>query len=504
MELQAKWSKKELLLIRCLMIFMIIQPFLDCRFWFTDPELEVFGLTVPTLVRCLGILILGLITVYKIEWERKLIVYMLYFCGVGVYFILHHMVASGSLALPSSYQYSLIGEMFYVVRMIFPFVIVFFMRKARMSYEKFIFCIQIVSLTIGMVIIVGNLFHISLTSYYTEAMYNKLNFIEWFTVGIEDYTFEELTSKGWFFMANQIGALMLLLLPVNLYDFLKRQTKLGILSTFSLAISMILLGTRVATYGCLGMIIIYIVMFLFFKIVRKEELEWKRMLLYLIMTVCVVALFWKSPINNRIYSYGEVDTENVETLPHDTTDDTDSEKYILDNYKDYKISDTYIFTIYPYDEDTEFWLDFMEEHKDEVLNNRQVQKLIVERIEELNGGSMNKLFGSSYTRFTSGGLYLEQDIIIHYYTIGILGILILLGPWLYYLLKCIYHVVKNMKYNFTFHNCTFLGAFVACVGCSVFSGHVMDELIITLFLGFIVGYFVINVESRMKNEQSEG
>ena len=533
-------QKRQNVLMLMLCVFIIIQPFLDIRILFTDARFRIIGITIPTFVRCVGIFIMFifLMSLNK-TWKELWLEYrgaVFYLVCVGLYFIGHHIVAYNIDYLPSTYQYSLSKEVFYFIRMILPFVIIFLVRKTKITYDRFMFCIQMVSFIIGIVIIVTNLLHISETSYATASQYNQLNFIEWFTKGTQGYSFEELTSKGWFFMANQVGALMLLMLPFNLCDLLKRHTLFGRISTLTLSVSMILLGTRVATYGLLGMYFIYLLLIVFFVGIKKEKIAQRGMLTFILLFLIIVGLFWKSPIKNRIYSYGNVNvvdleeiicnSENIDSqndeyeksntedvngehelikveesndehkqLNKEQSDDelgklNKEEKFILNNIKNYKISNQYIYEIYPYDEDTQFWIDFMEENQGAVKNNREIQKMIVNRIDVLNPSMINKLFGNSYTRFTSGGLYLEQDVIIHYYTLGLIGVILLLGPWMFYILIACTLIFKEFKNRFTFINCTYVIGILACIGCSLFSGHVLDELIVTLILGFTVGSFL--------------
>ena len=247
-------SRQYLALTFLLMIFVILQPFLDYRELFVDEKLQIAGFTLPTLARFAGIFVMALLSLQCGFTKKVIFPYVAYAMMVIIYFIVHHVVVSKDMVIPSSYEYSFVSELLYVARMVLPFLVLYLMLVVKITYKEFIFCIQIVSLIIGVVIILSNLMHVSLTSYYTAGKYNVLNFIEWFTCDIDQYTFEELTSKGWFFMANQIGALMLLLLPINLYDMLKRTTKLSIIASFFLSIAMILLGTRVAVYGAIGML----------------------------------------------------------------------------------------------------------------------------------------------------------------------------------------------------------------------------------------------------------
>ncbi len=481
-----------------IMAFIILQPFLDCKLLFVDERFQIAGFTIPTLVRFGGIFIMALLSLRNITDKKTLLKYVVYGAFVFAYFVGHHLVVSKELAVPDSYGYSAFSELLYVVRMVLPFVILYLIREVKITYKRFILCLQIVSITIGAVIIVSNLFHISLTSYYAPSKHNVLNFIEWFTHDLTQYKFEELTSKGWFFMANQISSLMLLLLPINLYDMLKRTSKLSVVSTFLLAVSMILLGTRIAVYGTLGMLLVYVVLFLFFKLLKKEELKWKASI-PLVALICIIGvLFVYSPIERRVYTYGEVDTEEIDSImgneDYEDLDETQIAANILKVYRDFKISDIYIFKIYPYTEDVMFWKEFLEDYQGQVQNNRDMQNLITNRISELNDEAKYKLFGYSYNRFTNGGLYLEQDIVVHYYTLGILGVIILLGPWFACLIRLLFVMFLGKNRRFNFLNCTLAGAITACIGASVFSGHVLDELIVTLFLGFVAGFAMFNCD----------
>ncbi|MBQ2986140.1 MAG: O-antigen ligase family protein [Tyzzerella sp.] len=492
-------NRQNLMLTFLLIAFIILQPFLDYRELFVNEKLQIVGFTIPTLVRFIGIFVMALISLRCITSKKLISSYVAFAIVVILYFLAHHLVVSKEMILPFSYKYSFMSELLYVARMILPFIVLYLTVVVKITYEKFILCIQVVSLTIGIVIIASNLFHVSLTSYYTAGTYNVLNFIEWFTHDLRQYTFEELTSKGWFFMANQIGALMMLLLPINLHDMLKRTNKLSVISSLILTTSMILLGTRVAVYGALGMLLVYVVLFLFFKLTKKEDLKWKSGIVLLVLICVICLLFVYSPIQSRVYSYGEVNTEGIDSVMNDSDydelDETQVEENVLELYHDFKISDAYILKIYPYNEDLEFWSDFMENYQGEVQNNRNMQNLITQRIAELNNHFLNKLFGYSHTRFTNGGLYLEQDIVVHYYTLGIVGIFVLLGPWFWCLGRLLIRMFIGKNRKISLINCTLAGAIVACIGGSVFSGHVLDELIVTLILGFVVGFATINHEN---------
>ena len=90
----------------------------------------------------------------------------------------------------------------------------------------------------------------------------------------------------------------------------------------------------------------------------------------------------------------------------------------------------------------------------------------------------------------NGYLYLENDFFVHYYTIGVLGTALLLGPWIALLIVMAIMMLSKYKDKFNLKNCTFFVSICICLGAACFSGHIVDELFITLFLGFICGYLM--------------
>ena len=55
-------SRQYLALTFLLMIFVILQPFLDYRELFVDEKLQIAGFTLPTLARFAGIFVMALLS----------------------------------------------------------------------------------------------------------------------------------------------------------------------------------------------------------------------------------------------------------------------------------------------------------------------------------------------------------------------------------------------------------------------------------------------------------
>ena len=58
------------------------------------------------------------------------------------------------------------------------------------------------------------------------------------------------------------------------------------------------------------------------------------------------------------------------------------------------------------------------------VGNRNVQSLITYDVGATYENIPNALFGLGYSRFINAYLYLEKDFVVHFYTIGIFGIIL--------------------------------------------------------------------------------
>jgi len=492
--------KDDKKLVIFLSLFMILQPFLDARVFFENENLQIFGFTIPTIVRCVGIFVLCILSLRHVKKDKDHLFYCFYFFLLGVYIVIHHFVGKNSLNIPPSYTYSLFTEIFYFIRMIFPFVIMYCAKYSKLSYQGFIKIIIYSSTIFGAIIVISNILHISLPSYVIEYDHNIFNIFEWFTVGTDAHYFEVYTSKGWFFMANQIGGIMVLLLPLNYYDFIRNPRFINFISSLLLSVSMLMLGTRVSCYGMIAITLIMCIMGFFFGYIMKH-VEKRNILIFCIFSIMISALFSIAPIHKRIYGYGEVD--NLEISLTDVEEYYESENskemFVLQNYDERKIQKAYIYKLYPVKYDVDFWYDFISNNTGYVVENRELQRVITERIAELNPGLEYSLFGYTFSRFRNGYMYIENDFIVHYFTIGILGILLLLCPWIVIMLKGCYHVSKNKFNKMDFLSCTILFSMAICISASTMSGHIMDELIVTLYLGLVGGYFLKYIKEETED-----
>lgn len=496
---------KNMLGILCL--FVIVQPFLDILPLFENENLSLFGFTIPTLVRCLFIGLLGLILLKHLE--KKNFKFLIgYFILILIYTLFHHRIASdNSLLIPNNYMYSLSSELFYIIRMLLPLAIIQFVKCSKIDEDRFLKTIVIASFLIGLIIFIGNTLCISYVSY--GEGFTKINWIGWFLGKTNNYKFELLTSKGWFYMANQVSGIMVLLFPFCIFALLKKKSILNIITTILLIISMVMVGTRVAAYGWLLIIISYLIAIAISEYVYKNKGVNKSSYSTLIIITIIGLLFLaKAPITTREYGYKLGDLTTLKERPEiDFSSEESLDKvytYIEESYEVFGVQKEYVFDKYNYKFDPVFWYEVFDRSVESgVIENREMQRMISNKIIRNNNSNIKyQLFGYSFSRMRNGKIYMEHDIIVQIFTMGYLGAILLLGPYIAIIGMVCLKLLKGLKQKFDLINVAFIISMGITIGSSILTGHILDELFATIYIGFICGYFLKDMYSKkeLKNE----
>ena len=472
-------------IIILLSIFMLLQPFLDVKFLFEDEELMIKGITIPTIVRTLFIGIIGLITFIKGRNKKEKVGIIIYFIILTIYSVIHHIICQGSMDIPDTFTYSIITEAFYMIRMSLPLILIYITKNSKIDKQSFINVLLYSAIIIGFVILISNTFKILYTSYNPEGAHVRASWLSWIFGDISKYKFEELTSKGWFYLANQVAGLSILLLPFCIYDLLKKIRLENVIASTSLTFGMIILGTRTSAYGFLLIYVLLLVSYvLLYKFKFINTINKKSICVVSLILVVFSSLLLVAPIKTREY------TKNLKPIiPPPLTEGSDVLYYIKRYYSYYGIQQVYIEKYYPYKKDYTFWLDVFDKSHDKVLDNREIQLLISNRIASKNNDLKYELFGYSYSRMRNGEIYIEKDFYAQKITVGTIGSFILFVPYFILIIKIAINRIK--KKRITLGLITFLLSMCAVFGSSLFTGHVLDELFVMLYVGFIIGFYLV-------------
>ncbi len=535
-------------LIKLLMFFLMLQPVLDIYILFEPTVVSFFHFSPTTIIRILFVGLLLLMLGFTLKYSKKYFLMLGYIFLVVLYAIFHHLNAMQFQSnVPGNFGYSFTSEIFYIIRMLLPLIMIIISYHVKFSEKRMQTVIQTLILLISGSIVITNLFSISLASYTKTSI--AANIFTWFTDQYEKYNYLQLASRGFFVSANRISALELLLTPIWLFFFIKKPTKKNIVITIIHIIAMLMLGTKVATLGIILLLILSFLIYCYCCFIQKE-FEFSKKILYSFIMFVIIwsSIFPLSPAMNRnnIDNNREQNSETMVTckkmkqiplgqikyedplIEYETDDLTkcslnkDLEKQKLElvernlaflskeeekveylksfievEYENFNIKTEFLFESYPYQYNPYFWYDIMKEPLMVRTNFRILEERMLSNIKKQNNNYYDNYFGITFTRM-SNIFDLERDFISHYYTLGWCGLILLLFPYLIIVVFGIILMLFQFKEKINFYNIMLLFSIGITLFAAYYSGNIMDGLIVTLILGFIIGQFVQCVYRRNK------
>ena len=487
--------QKYFLVLLCALI--IIQPFLDIM-WLNDGTVpEIFGFTVPTLVRMLMVAVLGVFSFFVIHFNRKYSFLLLYGAVVLVYFVLHHLHCSSGFQslVPGDFGYNVFGELFYLVRMCIPLAIIFFTYNSSINRKIFEKCVVITSLIMSVSMIITNIFKIAFGSYTSLKIDG--NIIDWF-LNPDAFVSNQLASKGVFY-SSITSTVLVLFYPYLLYLFFRKKKVKYLIVAVLQSVALFMVGTKATSLSSVIVTVLMVLVYLFVTLIKRDFKISKKVcpgcVFFLALNFILVGV---APATSKMqfdmeYSK-EIDEEQdkLDGKEYDLSEEDTQEiiDFFDDNYKYLSINEQFLKESYPYKYDPVFWYEFYASNvPSQRMQNRVVEEEMLKRVKEINNNSLDDWFGIGYTR-TSNIYNLEKDFVYQYYSMGIIGVLLLLGPYIGILLFIMGRMLRYFKKQVTVLNC----ALVLGIGLSLFlayySGNVMENLGVTIGLGFIFGFLL--------------
>ena len=480
--------------------FILIQPFLDL-YWFYNGKLaDVLPFTLPTIIRILAVFVIFcMFFSQKQNWqklgqEKWLIVYL---ALLIVYSILHLIyVRHFNSVNPNDYNYSTVSEIFYLIRMVLPLLVIFFTKELEFTREQFRHVIEGISGLFSFTIVISNLFVISLRSY--ETGFISANIFEWFVNPNIGYS--HMASKGFFNFANMVSAVLFMLVPLMLYFMFSRFNWKTITLNVVQALAMIELGTKVALIGLIGGIIAGILLYVFhLYIVKDVKKNGKAIVVALLMEAGTLAIIPFGPAIQR-YNYEkylaqqsdnsltqakEELAEGLKKYPSGQKRKEFLTNFIGEHYQDYALNKKFVTKSYPYKYDPEFWLKIMNEPGTSRMQNRHVEKAMLDQVIKTNNNKLDKVFGISYTRETNI-FNLERDFTSQVYSLGWVGMLLFIGPYVVIMFYALIKWLMNKQLR-TYLISSMLLSIAFMLLAAFLSGNVMDFLTASFILAFVEG-----------------
>ena len=502
--------KNEKLLTYLVLGFVCIQPIIELDLYLQSFYDENGILAISTIIRTVGVALIALIAFIQSKNKVKDVVLWIGYGFILAIYILFHFKISPTISvnLPQTYQWIGSFELKYIIFLVIPYLIIWITKGVKITKEQFNTTICFVSLFICLNIFTTN---ILISSYGSYGGITYLNMFSWFSDVALGYTPVELTSIGFYFTANPISGLLIILFPLvikSIYEFEKKA--LPLFTMFIQMLVMFMIGTRVGAFGTLLCLVPVLVTYLFFFFIKRIERFDKIFVSSIVVAIVVCAVILpKSPAylnssfdyddeygfddNQRELSNSLAELEKIENL----------EEYnyqlifLLENIYIYYLTfpREYYEFYYPYQFDPQFYFDVLELPFEQRNGGRQFQKYFMTRkFAELT--NTQKLSGLGYSTMAQGGILIEQDFTRQYYALGSIGVIVTMFPYLIiYLIIAVFALINFKKKSiFNFENAILFMSVSLGLIISYYSGHVMDEPIVAYILAFVFGKLIFNLK----------
>lgn len=450
-------------------------------FFFPLTGLKILHHNLTNLVIVIFVGLIFILTIYYYHNSRKYLKYLLLYYLLCLIYLLLSFWHSQSFNSYIPNEYSLFSEFLTILKLVMPITFLYSLYYQKLPKKYYLFIIRSWIIFISGLIIITNIFKVSLASYGDGLI--KYNIFSWYK---KPY-YVDSASKGYFMYANQIAIIMLLLLIVISYYVINN--KYSFIYVFLLGLAMLMLGTRVSSLGGFLTLLFITLFYLLICLLKKKPLQKRSFGLFIILFLWLLILPI-SPFYNRQLELnkpkinqvmGEVDSNQTIESKEEVSS---KQEYVWGHYNPEYLP-SYFFTDYyniEYDED--FWYDFVQKYPAYQMNYRLIEKSIIKRMMQINNNKLDILLGISNVRIQNV-VNLERDFVLQYYAFGIIGSLILLLIYVILTIYYLYLFFKNQTFDlFIISTCIVIFIFV-----SFLTGNILNSLFSNLSFVFIIsGY----------------
>lgn len=491
---------------KILIIFLLLQPLLDTYILFEEKAIEIFTISPSTIIRLICIFIIGIFSIVIIKSKRKWLNFIIYILMIFMYSVIHIYNAKQFVSLtPGNFNFSIITEIFYIIRLIIPFMIIFVTSNIRFDKKKIKKVLNILICIFSITIVITNIFKISVGAYITKPI--GYNIFDWFTKNIHNtHSFYDTATRGYFSFANMISSLMFGFTSILFYRLIKNFNYKTISMLIIQMLAMFMLGTKVATFGFVLSLFAMSVVYIYFCFIKKEiKFNYKIPVVIVALTISWGIIYPYSPCKNRINITNESEIIKEELTVKDFSKElenlTEKEKgmyvsdYVLENYEAFGIKEEYILKKYPYENDAFFWYQMFSEPSYVKSDNRKLMGSIIERLKYLNDRkTMDELFGLTYSR-VSNIATLEKDFVYQYHTLGLVGFILLILPYIILLISCLFKMIFNIN-KITLKNVSLVTCLLSALAGAYYCGNSLDNLTFSIIIAFIYGILLNNLNYK--------
>ena len=521
-----------------IMYFVFLLPFLDIYRALVGNKIQLFGISLVEIFNILLTTMLFILLGIKFKNEKKKILSyknIIYVVTVIVYILLHCIYILSLTNLQYLHtNISFLVECYYIFRTcILPLIVLFAFLKSELKPSKIVNTLSKLCFIYCIIIVITNILGIALVAYsssYDGIVQIKGNIFSWFT-SMDKSSIDLYTSRGLFYSTNQISAIVGALLFVSAFYTMKQDKIKYYLSFFIKVIAAIMLSTKTAFFAIfLSIASVYIYNLIFYIIHKKSELT-KKCWMFLIFVLIVGGIYRYSPIRYKLEGYIQnINNNNIVELEEDpemaseckiydqkgitekiSLNDLimksnltfDEKEYFINYLKKcpavFNVHKEFV-ELYPVNENYNYWKHMLKQPISTLTNYREFKYSIYNDFIKRHDNKLDILFGIGYS---SDFPYLEKDFVGQYVWLGLIGVILLLGPFIFILLKSIFKFILSFRSNFNSINVSLTLSAGFMIFASFFAGHVFGIFMPSTILAFIISglYTGTNKKNEIKDNK---
>lgn len=417
--------------VKLVYIFLILQPFIDLITSLMTRFLNI-PITIGIVTRGLFLVVLVLYNIFIVKKNKQFIIYILSI----IFFIIIYFITKVELLSPAfiGTEITYMFKYFY-----FPIVTMCLLNcydTLNIEKEKINRILITNAIIYAILIIIPVITNTSFSSYGSAGK----------------------GSVGWFYAANEVGAIIVLLFSyVYILNYKEKKIKF-IIYCLTIIFAMMVIGTKVSF---LGMIFTGIVFLLYFVLSKAKVNKIILCIIVLVFSLSMIPILpavsnIQNSIDNNIFN--ESDNIDKTTITYKVLN------VLLSGRQDFAYS-TYNITEKSPMLEKLFGIGFSNRKS---INNNTITKLI--EIDFL-------------------------DIFFHY---GIIGFIVYFSPLIYIIFNALIHLFKK-KVHFTFYELLYLYPLLLIIGISSLAGHVIGAPSASIYLSItsVVLYKQINKKNSI-------
>lgn len=548
-----------------IMIFIILLPFIDIYDFFIGSSIEILGIS---MIEIFKILVANYLLIFTIISKKDKLTFLWQkykkFIYVGLFlfaiYIVVHVINVGSFnfyIFNKNTDNNILVELYYIYRTYFvSLILLFVIMMSDISKKRIIKLISAICFLVSTIIVLSNIFkvgYVAYSSYLEEDTIIHGSIFSWFS-DLNIYNADFYTTKGFFFSVNQLSIVLFISFMISILNFVNYNEKYLYFTTFIKSLALLMLSTKVCGIGLFLILMLYICLIIFFKILNKQKFQIFKFCYLIFLFLFFLVLFFYSPLRYKIqlfnnnfiknsdtekemFAFSKIENNDTEkeifiipkTEENDVTESTDNTFYEIkqDEYdkansmslielanieelNEYEKSAfinklteergnlgihlSYI-ELYQIEDNVSFWQKVVLLPQSNRINFRKFKLYLYNDVLQKNNNIfMDKMFGIGYI---SDFPYLEMDFLGQDVWFGKVGTICFV--WIYVVVYLIISVkfLFNMRKSFNLENCILC----ICIGStfliSYIAGHMFGNIFpITILTLVLKAYSCIGNEVK--------